>query len=341
MRYIGGKALLTDDIIQVIKDNTTNVKTVCDIFSGSGAVANRFKKEGYKVIANDMLYFSYVLLRGTLALSKEPGFKGLDVDPFEYLNIIKTDIIDADRLFIYNNYSPTETCNRMYFQNENAIRIDLIRSTIEEWYKTNKIDEDEYFYLLAALISAVPYVSNITGVYSAYLKKWDSRTYDRLVLERPKIIQGEKAEVYNRMCNDLLGDIEADVLYADPPYNNRQYLPNYHILETIAKYDYPEIKGITGMREYENQKSDFCIRSKVKQAFIDMIEKANVRYIVISYNTEGLLSKEELEWICKQYAKDGTFKLIEIDYRRYKSKIPNNSDGLCELIYFFEKENIR
>lgn len=25
----------------------------------------------------------------------------------------------------------------------------------------------------------------------------------------------------------------SDLLYADPPYNSREYLPNYHVLETI------------------------------------------------------------------------------------------------------------
>ena len=65
--------------------------------------------------------------------------------------------------FIYNNYSPNENCDRMYFQNENAIKIDLIRMQIEEWKQTGLLSEDEYFYLLAALINAVPYVANITG----------------------------------------------------------------------------------------------------------------------------------------------------------------------------------
>lgn len=343
MRYIGGKSLLLDDILELIKNNTDNVKSVIDIFSGSGIVSKEFKQEGYKVISNDFLYFSYILNRGTLDLNEQPKFSNLEIiDPIEYLNNLKLENTDIDikDCFIYQNYSPNENCNRMYFQNENAKKIDVIRITIEKWYKDNKITEDEYYYLLASLISAIPYVSNITGVYGAYLKHWDKRTFNSLELKKPDIISREKCVSYNADVNHILKNISADLLYADPPYNQRQYLPNYHILETVAKYDYPEISGVTGMRNYDNQKSEFCQKRKVKEAFKKMIEDANVKYVVISYNNEGLLSTEELMEICKLYAKKDTFKLVELDYRRYKSKIPNNKKGLCEQLYFFEKKNI-
>lgn len=342
MRYIGGKSLLLDDILKVIKENTTDVKTVIDVFAGSGIVSKYFKENGYKVYSNDFLYFSYVLNRGTIDINKKPNFKNLNIDnPITYLNNLKIEDTDykLSDCFIYNNYSPHDKCERMYFSTKNAIKIDIIRKKIEEWFKENKITEDEYFYLLSSLISAVPYISNITGVYGSYLKFWDKRTQKDLILKEPEIIKSKKKSIsYNLNCNVFLENISADLLYADPPYNSRQYLPNYHILETIAKYDNPILKGVVGMRDYTNQKSDFCQKGKVKQAFEDLIKNANVKYIIISYNNEGLLSTEELTTICKKYAKDDTFNLIEIDYKRYKSKIPNNKEGLKEQLYFFEKK---
>lgn len=342
MRYIGGKKLLLEDIQTVINEYTRNVESVIDIFAGSGVVSTHFKQNNYLVHSNDFLYFSYVLNRGTINLCKKPKFKDLGIkNPLEYLNRleIKNTNIQLKDCFIYNNYSPNKNCERMYFQNNNAIKIDIIRITIENWYKASKINEDEYYYLLASLISAVPYISNIAGVYGAYLKHWDKRTYNLLELKELEIIESNKqCNSYHMDCNNLLDNIEADLLYADPPYNARQYLPNYHVLETIARYDYPKISGVTGIRRYENQKSDFCKKSKVHDAFENLIKKANVKYIVISYNNESLLSTEELSSICTKYAKKGTFKLIEKDYRRYKSKIPNNNKGLKEQIYIFEKE---
>lgn len=339
MRYIGGKALLLDYIIDTIEAETENVKTVIDVFSGSGTVGNALKAKQYSVWSNDFLYFSYVIARGTIGICTEPLFKNFDFDVIDYLNNISLENTkySLEQCFIYNNYSPNENCDRMYFQNKNAIKIDLIRMQIEEWNKAKLLSEDEYYYLLAALINAVPYVANITGVFGAYLKFWDKRTYNALKLERTTIIETNEQMVctnedYTRILNERY-----DLLYADPPYNSREYLPNYHILETIARYDYPKLKGVTGMRNYENQKSVFCKKNTVYRAFETLIRDCQSRYLLISYNNEGIIGTEDLSELCKKYAVENSFQLIEIDYRRYKNKIPNNKAGLKEQLYFLRR----
>lgn len=341
MRFIGGKSNLLTDIENVISASTQNVNTIIDIFSGSGVVASYFKSKNYNVLGNDIMYFSYVLSRGTTALNSIPTFHNLGINnPIEYLNHLtleNTSINIAD-CFIYQNYSPHDNIERMYFQTENALKIDIIRITIENWHNTLLINDDEYFYLLSALIAAVPYVSNITGVYGAYLKHWDARTYNPLTLKQPEIIRTGHAHFYNHNCDILLSqpDIIGDLLYADPPYNSRQYLPNYHVLETIARYDHPVIKGVTGMRNYQSQRSDFCTVRGVEGAFRRLIVNAKVRYILISYNNEGLLSTEQLCALCQEYAVSNTFRLHEINYRRYNNAgtAPGN---VFEQLYFFEK----
>lgn len=340
MRYIGGKSLLTEEINNVIKENALDVDTVFDVFAGTGVVSQSFKRNGYRVLCNDFLYFSYALQRCKVGTNMQPKFNGLGFDPLEYLNHLKiTDTeFKEDELFIYNNYSPVNGCERMYFQPNNAIRIDLIRLQIQAWFDQGKIDDDEYYYLITSLIEAVPYVANITGVYAAYLKFWDKRTYLDLKLQKPQLIDnGRDNKCFNKNIDELL-DIPCDLIYADPPYNAREYLPNYHILETIAKYDYPVIHGVTGIREYDKQKSDFCKKRLVESAFDRLIGKSKSRYVVISYNNEGLISTNKLSEICNSYAIPGSFKLVEYDYRRYKNKIPNNKVGLKEQIYFFERK---
>lgn len=340
MRFIGGKTLMLDNIIEVIKNKTNNVKSILDPFAGSNAVSHRLKKEGYKVSSNDIMYFSYVLSKGELTLNKKPIFAKLGIEkPIDYLNSLTLDQTNftLDQCFIYNNYSPNEHCERMYFQNKNAIKIDIIRLTIEMWKNENRITESEYFYLLACLINAVPFVANITGTYGAYLKYWDVRTFNDIVLEEPILNKSKfKCNSYNEDANDLVKKLKCDLLYLDTPYNQRQYTPNYHLLETIAKYDYPTIKGVTGIRDYENQKSDFCIKEKVYESFYRILASCKSRYALISYNNEGLLSSKELEALCRQFAKEDTFQLLEYNYRRYKNKIPNNTEGLKEQLYFFE-----
>ena len=340
MRFIGGKSNLLNDIHNVITQSTVNVNTIIDIFSGSGVVSSFFKENNYNVIGNDIMYFSYVLSRGTTALNYVPTFSNLGItNPIDYLNNL--DIADTninlDECFIYQNYSPHEDITRMYFQNDNAIKIDIIRITIEKWFSSHLITEDEYFYLLSALISAVPYVSNIAGVYGAYLKHWDARTNNSLTLRVPNItMTAGTATFYNNNCDIILPNIVGDLLYADPPYNSRQYLPNYHILETIARYDNPDIHGITGMRNYQNQRSDFCTVRGVENAFRRMIEHAKVRYVLISYNNEGLLSTERLSRICQEYAMNDSFELHEIEYKRYNNA-GTSPGGVTEQLYFFEK----
>ncbi|HHY91405.1 MAG TPA: DNA adenine methylase, partial [Clostridiales bacterium] len=316
---------------------------VIDIFAGSGVVSKNFKKKGYKVYANDLLYFSYVLLKGTIGLNRKPLFRNLGIpDPIGYLNRLDPACFPnhADRFFIYKHYSPHEDCERMYFQNQNALKIDLIRLIIEEWKEEGLLTEEEYFYLLAALIEAVPYVSNITGIYGAYLKHWDQRTYNPLMLKHPEIVDnGEDNLCYNQDANQLVDKIEADLLYCDPPYNERQYISNYHILETIAKYDSPPLHGITGVRAYgEEEKSLYSKKKEASAAFDDLIRKAKCRYILVSYNNEGILKEEQIEKILKKYGKAATYRFYEYPYRRYKNKIASGRKGLKEQLFFIEKE---
>lgn len=327
---------MIDRILKIIKDNTANSISVLDIFSGTGVVAKALKTCGFSVIANDILYFSYVLNKGLLEMN-EPLNKKMH-ELIEHLNNLPIDSnsFDYSKAFVYNNYSPHDDCNRMYFQNDNALKIDAIRQEIER-LKT-ELQENEYFYLLACLINAVPYVANITGTYAAYLKYWDKRTYNPIKLEEaPIIASSQQHRCYNKDAFKLAKIVHPDIVYLDPPYNQRQYLPNYHILETIAKYDYPEIKGVTGTRIDPNKKSDFCKKNEAAVSFEKLLNQLNCKYILVSYNNEGIISTEQMTKIVCGAGIPVTFKLFEYDYRRYKSKIPNTNEGLKEQLYFIQK----
>lgn len=340
MRYIGGKSLLLESIEEVIKENIDEFSSIIDVFAGSTVVSDYFKRKGIRVISNDYLYFSYVIAKGTIGINRKPSFGKLGIrNPIKYLNQLKiedTDI-ELEECFIYKNYSPNNDCERMYFQNNNAIKIDIIRRTIEEWKGAELIDTNGYYYLLAALLNAVPYVANIAGVYAAYLKFWDTRTYNDLKLQEPTIFSnGKRNKCYNCDYREII-QMKSDLMYADPPYNSREYLPNYHILETIARYDNPKIHGVTGMRNYIDKKSDFCRRDTVYEAFDAMIKNCESKYLLISYNNEGLMKTSGLVELCEKYAKEKSFKLYEYDYRRYKNKIPNDEQGLKEQLYFMRR----
>lgn len=337
MRYIGGKSEILDQIMNVA--NEMNIQSMIDVFAGSGVVSMRFAENGVRVKSNDMLYFSYVLNRGQL--SPKPKFSQFDVNPISFLNslTLESSDITLKECFIRNNYSFHEGCDRMYFQERNAIKIDIIRITLERWRLSSRINDDEYFYLLSRLIAAVPFISNIAGVYGAYLKHWDSRSYKDLMLTDSECLlkPGCDHQAYNMDYIDLLSQVSSELLYADPPYNSRQYLPNYHILETIAKYDHPHIHGISGMRNYgASEKSVFCSKATVHRAFEGLIRCANVDNIIISYNNEGLISTRDLIDVCQSFARSNTFKLIQIPYKRYSSH-SSGSGMVYEQLYVFKK----
>ena len=342
MRFIGGKTLIIPYILELIKEKTIDVKSISDVFAGSGVVSREFKNLGYDVISNDLMYFSYVLLRGTVGINSKLEFKNLGIsDPIAYLNNINLENMNLDlaNCFICQNYSPNG--GRMYFTEENALRIDFIRIQIENWYEASMINEDEYFYLLTCLIEAVPFVSNITGVYGAYLKHWDKRALNNLELKNVDLsINGSIGQAYNENSNKLIENIETDLAYYDPPYNQRQYLPNYHVLETIAKYDNPKIKGVTGLRDYYEQKSDYCRKDSVFNAFEDLIKNTKSRYIILSYNTEGLLSHDEIISILEKYGKKNTVDYKSINYKRYKNAQTNKNKNLREVLYLVERERL-
>lgn len=344
MRFIGCKNNLIDNIAELVSNECKDSKIFCDIFAGTGIVGSYFKDK-YKIISNDLLYFSYCIQRGIIKLNKEPKFNNLSIisGKKNRLNLVLNYLNGLDisnyngKKYISNRYSPL--ANRMYLTEENSLKIDYMRETIENWYKDEKITEDEYYYLIACMIQEVPTVSNISGTYGAYLKSWDNRVYKEFTIYPLKVKYNKyNNDVYNEDGVELLSRIEGDILYVDPPYNARQYLPNYHVLETVAKYDNPEVKGVTGVRGYDNQKSSWCLKTKVLGEFEKLVSRAKFKYIILSYNSEGLMKKEQIEEIMKKHGKPETFKLVEIPYRRFRSRSANAKHGVTEYLFFIEKD---
>jgi adenine-specific DNA-methyltransferase len=340
MRYIGNKENIINKIYNILLDNNVEGEKFFDFFSGTTNVARFYKDLGYTVESSDVMYMSYCLQKAYIENNEEPLFKKiiqtlpqqsmgykLFASPLDTVVNYLNQIPDV-KGFIYNNYTPEGTKEleqpRMYFSNENGLRIDAIRQQIETWNKEELLSDTEYYILLTCLIETVSFYANVAGVYAAFHKKWDPRAIKRLELRTIKIHNNKKInKVYNSNSLDLLEFIDTDILYLDPPYNERQYLPNYHLVETIAKYDNPKIKGVTGMREYENKKSTFCNAKTALRDLETIIKTAKYKYLIMSYNSEGIMPQEE---IINMMSKYGTVKLEQFQYARFKS----NNNGLSK-----------
>ena len=174
--------------------------------------------------------------------------------------------------FIARNYGPD--ADRLYYTRENARKADAIRQAIERWRKQQVITEQEYFYILCSLLEAIDQVANTASVYGAFLKKFKDSARKPLILRPLHLSNHAKGcKAFNEDANHLIQKMKCDVLYLDPPYNRRQYGANYHVLETIAAYDKPVIRGITGMRGY--QRSRYCQPKSAKDAIAHLVQNAS------------------------------------------------------------------
>ena len=343
MNYIGSKYSILSYIDEVIEDFTQPKKNIifCDIFAGTGVVSKYFKDKGYDIISNDIQFFSYCILKYSIENNDEITFSSLEkkkINPFIYLNGIR-----GKKGFIYKNYSKSGTKRknfiRQYFSDENAKKIDACRMQINKWSKKGLLNQYEYYYLLACLIEAADKVANTTSVYEAFLKDLKPSAQKNIVIkELPLTLKSKKKKykVYNEDSKSLIRDIKGDILYLDPPYNNRKYDTNYHILETIALYDSPKIKGKSGIREDVSKKSNYCIKKAAPQELEDLIKKAKFKYILLSYNDEGIIPIETIENIMKKY---GKYKRYEKKHKRYKSdnKREYKKNYTIEYIHCLEK----
>lgn len=314
MNYIGSKYSLLDfltETITVVVGTDTN-KTFADLFAGTGVVGKTFKEKGYKVISNDIQYYSYVLNKHLIENTPPLDFK--QIEAIKQLTGVEG--------FIYKNYCAGSGSGRNYFTDENGKKCDAIRIEIERLKKYGEINEAQYFYLLASLINSIDKYANTASVYGAFLKKIKKSAAKEFQLELLPIIDGSKEnKVYNDNISNVITQIGGDILYMDPPYNARQYCANYHVLETIAKYDNPQLKGKTGLRDYSKQKSDFCSARTVVDAFDDVLRHADFEYIFLSYNNEGLMPFEVIKNTMQKY---GEYDRLSTDYRRFKADKDEN-----------------
>ena len=346
-RYIGSKDKLAATLIEKIRRKCPAATSVIDLMAGTGLFSLALRREGYRVIASDVMTYSYHHLMVNLKLNHAPKFDGLNelVEPgdntyekvLEYLNQCQPELG-----FFTKEYSPsgrpTVGCkSRMYFTSENASKIDAIRRIIKEWHEHNMISDVEHSLLLHDLIMAANDVANIAGTYGHYLSHFVQRSTEPIFL-RPSVFEEndntEGHEIRKGYAEDLSPLLTGDVCYIDPPYIKRQYAANYHILETLAREDEPEAIGESGLRPWRDQYSNFCSKVRIRNAFDLIIKNINCRDIFISYSEDGLLPIDDLMVFFRQY---GNIELSKIKYKRFRSNNSKKELELTEYLIYLNK----
>ncbi|WP_408928178.1 Dam family site-specific DNA-(adenine-N6)-methyltransferase [Corynebacterium tuberculostearicum] len=338
MRYIGSKRLLIDEIDDILcRHLTGDESSFLDLFGGTNVVGNAFKKK-FTIYSNDLLYFSYLHGKATLENNTKPSFSKLKASgvekPLEVLSSLAEKRLESHEVGYYEMaYSPTGGAN--YFTVDNAKRIDAIRETIDYWHENALLGEVENAYLVSSLVQALPQVSNITGTYGAYLKRWDKRALKCLELEPLQVWDNSKPnKSFNENAEDLVARIQTDVVYIDTPYNNRQYASNYHVLENVARNGHPELRGKTKIFDWSDLKSDFATQRGAFSAMRRLLENVHSKHLVLSYNNEGIIPESDLLGLLEEISVIGSLEVRRIPYRKYKSKKISGRDGLYEILAY-------
>lgn len=298
MRYIGSKASTADWLTSFVARHAPDATSLCDPFAGTCTVSRAFKRSGFRVVTGDILRLSHAIQVATIGINAKPRFRSLasclrvaesaernSVERvFAHLNGL-----GGRRLFISDHYSASS--GRLFFTDSNAAKIDAIRERIAEWSKVGKITPKEEAYLLTALLFAADKVANTAGTYYAHLKALSRKAAKELELVPLHVTDNRET---NRCLLAEAVDVAAtnvtDVLYLDPPYNERDYGGYYHLPESIVRNDSPTPGGASGAPVVRRtQKSDFCRPAHAEAAFERLVSGAKARYILVHYTTSGLI----------------------------------------------------
>ncbi len=177
------------------------------------------------------------------------------------------------------------------------------------------------------------------------MKTWQSNATRPLRLRPPRLVTGtgRQCRAYRRDALELVRELEPfDLLYLDPPYNTRQYAGYYHIPEIIAEGwfgESPKLRGKTGLPQDGNKRSDWSSRRRCEAAFQTLVAAAPCRHILMSYNSEGIISEACIERALRERGISDTYQRLEQSYKRYRSDRDSHSrrykgDRVTELLYY-------
>lgn len=317
VRYLGCKTRVLDELMQIV-GRPTGEGVFVDAFTGTGVVAAEAANRGWPVRTNDHLLSAALLSKAGLLADDEVTFDALGgyAEALRHLNESS-----PEEGFFWREYSPRSDLGRMYFTERNAARIDAIRALIRHWACAKLVTTDEHELLLADLIVAAGRVANTAGTYGCFLAHWTAAAKRPLEIRRREL----RRNVVSRetLCGDVaeVPTDAVDTVYFDPPYTKRQYAAYYHVNETLAHEDDPEVLGVTGLRPWHDKASDYCYKASALEAIAALMRRTG-RRLLLSYSSEG---HAEIDDLVAAVGEAGDVSLHELSaIGRYQ---PNGKSG--------------
>ncbi len=333
--YIGNKRKLLDLIGRALRHTDTETGgTLLDMFAGSGVVSRFAKTLGYRVIANDWEPYAKAINTCYIACNSEPPFTALGgyQAAIDLLNNLppRVDWV-TEHLCPRNDVNYDVAIDRMFYMRKNGVRIDAIRHQIKQWKDAGIIGNTEEACLLAPLLYQVCYTSNTSGVFKGFHNGWGGQTQTALyriagdLQLSPAILLDNQLnnEVFCGDAQRIAEELQVDVAYLDPPYNQHPYGSNYHVLNSVTLWDKPTLsKTITpGTKSAirtdwrTERRSAYNYKGEAENAYRDLIQTLNARFIMTSYSTDGTIP---LENILRANVERGSVRIEMCEYKRYR-----------------------
>ena len=302
IKYLGSKRTLVPILANIAA--AAEAKTALDLFTGTTRVARSFKELGIHVTAVDTASYSEVFSKTWIELDANLANQ----------HELTSAIAELNALPAQAGYFTQVFCEEArYFQPQNGERIDAIRDFIEANYLGTWL----YQPLLASLLLAADRVDSTTGVQMAYLKQWSRRSATALKLTDPTLLSGGGLAIRGDALEVAPTLESVDLAYLDPPYNQHRYFANYHIWETLVRWDAPESYGIANKRtdvRTPETKSKFNSKPAMPIAMRQLMQSVKAETIVLSYNNEAWLNRDELIAMCEAR---GHVEILDVDFKRY------------------------
>ena len=304
IKYLGSKRLLVPVLGEIA--GAVGASTAVDLFTGTTRVAQEFKGRGIEVTATDLASYSEVLSDCYIATDASRVDRSALAAELARLNGLPGEAGYVTRTF----------CEQArFFQPHNGRRIDAIRTAIERDHPTGPLRP----ILLTALLIAADRVDSTTGLQMAYLKQWSPRSHRDLELRMPELLDGDGHTVRGDVMRtiDLLPHV--DLMYLDPPYNQHRYFTNYHVWETLVRWDEPAHYGIACKRldaRDDSTRSIFNSKHDMPGAMADLLARARADVVVVSYNDESWISPEQMTQALRESGR-GSVEVVAFDSKRY------------------------
>jgi len=311
LSYLGSKATLLPYISRVIEPLIKPDTVFCDLFMGSGCVSNYFKSRVHSVIACDTELYSYVIGKALLTC------------PYSHKLAMIIDQINLQcdggkKGLVHANFA---TGGRLYFTEENAMRIDYMRLAIDQLYSAKLVTYSEFLFLLGSLLTSASARANTCGTFRAHLKTVSVKAKKQI-----KIVAIHKdVSILNAKCNIVKNDdaikcsskcITANtIVYLDPPYNSVHYGAGYSFLNYLCLYDSSVTTVGTGTMLNYN-KSKFGLQKHALAEFKSLFDAITCRYIVMSYSSEGIL---HINQIANALVYKGNVVIYKVWHKSYQT----------------------